>query len=65
MPSRDDDFRVFVIQIAAAQRTASDLKLPVLHHILSMAMLEAVESFQDNRSPLKASFPATNQPQDG
>jgi hypothetical protein len=64
MPSHDDDFRVLVIQIAAAQRSASDLKLPVLHHILSMAMLEAVESFQDNLPPLKASF-ATNQPQDG
>lgn len=63
--SRDDDFRVLVVQISAAQRTASDLKLPVLHHILSMAMLEAVESFQDNRPPMKASFPKAIQPHDG
>jgi hypothetical protein len=62
--SRDDVFRVLVVQIAVAQRTASELTLPVLQHILSMAMLEAVESFQDNRPPLKASFPATSQPQD-
>jgi hypothetical protein len=63
--SRDDDFRVLVVQISAAQRTASDLKLPVLHHILSMAMLEAVESFQDNRPPMKPSFPKAIQPHDG
>lgn len=49
MLSRDEDFHVLVIQIAAAQRTASKLKLKVLHHLLSMAALEALESFQDNK----------------
>lgn len=48
--SKDDEFRLLVIQIAAAQRSAKRLRLTVLHHLLAMAMLESIGSFQDNKS---------------
>jgi hypothetical protein len=44
----DDDYRLLVVQIQAAQRIAARLRLPMLHHILSMAELEAIKSFRDS-----------------
>jgi hypothetical protein len=50
--SRDEDeYRLLIIQIGAALHSAKMLKLTVLSHLLEMAMLEAIGSFQDNKPP--------------